>query len=203
MNILVVAPHPDDEAIGCGGTLCVHASKGDRIRAVFLTSGELGIFGVAMNEVWRIREREARAAAKILGIAHLAFLHCGDGSLNQEIENVAAGLRAEIEKEPPHIIYLPHELEWHPDHKASIAIVRAALEEGAKTELRAYEIWTPLPDYHHVQDISAVMERKLEALRAHDSQMKQWPYDRAIIGLNQYRGAMAGRCPYAEVFRVL
>jgi LmbE family N-acetylglucosaminyl deacetylase len=69
--------------------------------------------------------------------------------------------------------------------------------------LLGYEVWTPLSEYNEVQDISAVMERKLEAVRCHRSQMGEYHYERAVRGLNEYRGVMAGRCRYAEVFRRL
>jgi len=79
------------------------------------------------------------------------------------------------------------------------AAVRAA---GIPTpELRAYEVWTPLAGYNHVEDISAVMSQKLRALRAHRSQLKEFDYARAVTGLNQFRGELAARCRYAEVFQ--
>ena len=65
MNVLVVAPHPDDETIGCGGTLCLHQQRGDRVVVVFLTSGELGLKHLPPQEAWTIREKEANAAARI------------------------------------------------------------------------------------------------------------------------------------------
>jgi LmbE family N-acetylglucosaminyl deacetylase len=54
-----------------------------------------------------------------------------------------------------------------------------------------------------VEDITSVIAQKLQAVRAHRSQLKEFNYARAIKGLNQYRGIMAGKCPYAEVFQVL
>ena len=69
MNVLVVAPHPDDESIGCGGTICLHAGRGDRVAAVFLTSGECGLSDMPKLEATRMREREAEEAAGILGIS--------------------------------------------------------------------------------------------------------------------------------------
>ena len=65
MNVLVVVPHPDDESIGCGGTICLHAARGDRVAAVFLTSGELGLRKLPQEKAWRVREREAEKAAEI------------------------------------------------------------------------------------------------------------------------------------------
>jgi hypothetical protein len=67
----------------------------------------------------------------------------------------------------------------------------------------AYEVWTPLSEYDEVKDISAVMDRKLEAIRCYCSQLGQFQYERAVRGLNEYRGALAGRCQYAEVFRLM
>ena len=55
-NILVIAPDPDDESIGCGGTLCRYTAHGDRVTAVFLSSGELGLEHLPREEAWRIRE---------------------------------------------------------------------------------------------------------------------------------------------------
>ena len=58
-RVLVVSPHPDDEAIGCGGTLCKHVLAGDSTRIVFLTSGEQGGHGRPVEETIRLREHEA------------------------------------------------------------------------------------------------------------------------------------------------
>jgi LmbE family N-acetylglucosaminyl deacetylase len=100
------------------------------------------------------------------------------------------------------LIYLPHEHEWHPDHKAALPIVRAAFKETSSVPptLRLYEVWTPLTAYDQVEDISAVMPRKLRALRAHKSQLHEFDYVQAVSGLNQFRGALAARRPFAEVF---
>ena len=67
-------------------------------------------------------------------------------------------------------------------------------------ELRCYEIWTPLQQPNEALDITMVWDRKLAAARAHASQMSQWPYERAVAGLNQYRSAMSGKIGYAEAF---
>lgn len=165
MNILVLAPHPDDESLGCGGTLCRHAAKGDRVVAVFLTSGELGLKHLPREQAWAIREREANAAARILGLAAVEFLRQPDWSVGEHVAETARALRPLLEREVPRLIYLPHPNEWHPDHRASLPVLRAALRRRRipAPELRGYEIWTPLAEYDHVEDITAVMPRKLRA----------------------------------------
>jgi LmbE family N-acetylglucosaminyl deacetylase len=202
MKVLVIAPHPDDECIGCGGAICRHVERGDFVAVVFLTSGELGLKEFPAEEVRQIREAEARRAAKILGIAELHFLRCRDGFLSEEIDAAAEKLSPLLKNFAPELIYLPHENEWHPDHKASLPIVRAALFRAriSPPQLRAYEVWTPLSEYDIVENIDAQMPKKLHALRAHKSQVAGWDYPRAIRGLNEYRGVMAGRCRFAEVF---
>src|SRR5215211_273893 len=154
MNVLVVAPHPDDEAIGCGGAICLHAACGARVTAVFLTSGELGLKHLPREEAWRAREAEAEAAAAVLGVARLAFLRGPDWTLGDHADEVAAALRAIVEEEGPHLVYLPHESDEHPDHRAAPPIVRTALRGRAAPALLAYEVWTPLSSYDEVKDVS-------------------------------------------------
>ena len=72
--------------------------------------------------------------------------------------------------------------------------------EEQPTSLLTYEVWTPLTDYNHVEDITPVMSRKVKAIRSYGSQLKAFRYDRAVRGLNQYRGVLAARSTYAEVF---
>jgi LmbE family N-acetylglucosaminyl deacetylase len=201
MNVLVIAPHPDDESIGCGGAVCLHVKRGDRVAAVFLTSGELGLKQFARKEAWKIREGEAREAAKILGVSELLFLRKRDWFLNEQIQESATALRPILQAQAPQLVYFPHEREWHPDHKAALPILRMALKHSGLTpKLRAYEIWTPLAEFDQVENISAMMPRKLRAIRSHRSQLNEFPYDRAIVGLNQYRGVMAAKARFAEVF---
>src|SRR5262245_53820246 len=111
MNVLVLAPHPDDETIGCGGALCLHAAKGDRVVVTFLTSGELGLKHLPREEAWKIREGEAQAAAKILGVHELMFLRCRDWDLGEDLSQAVERLRPILERERPDLIYLPHLLE--------------------------------------------------------------------------------------------
>lgn len=192
MNVLVLAPHPDDEAIGCGGALCLHADKGDPITVVFLTSGELGLKDLPREEAWKIREAEARAAAKILGVQDLIFLRCPDSELQGELP-----LASVVESAAPELIYLPHAQEWHADHKAAAQLADAMPKSA---ELLFYEIWTPIQQPQHLVDITAVWDRKMAAVQAHASQLRQWPYERAVHGLNEYRAAMSGRDGYAEAY---
>ncbi len=204
MNIVVIAPHPDDEAIGCGGALCLHAGRCDRVVTVFLTSGELGLKHLPREKAWAIREDEARAAGKILGVAELSFLRQPDWTLGEHRKAAAAALRPILLDESPSLIYLPHPGEWHPDHQAAWPILRAALGAlPAVPKLRGYEVWTPLSAYDEVEDISFLMDRKLRAVRAHGSQMREFDYAPAVKGLNQFRGVMAARTRYAEVFQLL
>lgn len=205
MNVLVIAPHPDDEAIGCGGTIGKHTARGDRVCAVFLTSGELGLKQLPREKAWATREAEAKRAAKILGISQLEFLRLPDWCSGDHVKEGAHLLAPLLLREQPETIYLPHPLEWHPDHKAAWLILRATLRKAklSQTNLLGYEVWTPISEHDSVEDISGTMSLKLRALRAHRSQLKEFDYVRAVRGLNEYRGAMAGRCRYAEVFQTL
>ncbi len=202
MNVLVIAPHPDDEAIGCGGTLLIHAARGDRVGVVFLTSGELGIEHLPPDEARRLREDEAARAAEILKIAAVKFLRLPDWSVGEHADEAVSQILPIITAETPGIIYLPHAADAHPDHRATLPIMRAVLKKtGATPELRGYEIWTPMAKFDEVEDITATMRDKLRAVRCHRSQLAAFRYDRAVRGLAQYRAALSKTGRYAEVFQ--
>jgi len=205
MTVLVLSPHPDDETIGCGGSLRLHAQAGERIIVVFLTSGELGLKHLPRDEAWRVRENEAARAGNILGWSSSVFLHYPDWQVADHAPRVIDDLVPILETEQPSLLYVPHPGDLHPDHQAVWSIVRQALSARncPLPEIRGYEIWTPLSSHDYVQDITPVMPRKLRALRAYPSQLTEFDYAQAVRGLNQYRGALAGKCRYAEVFQAL
>jgi len=203
MNVLVIAPHPDDETIGCGGAVRRHARQGDRVSVVFLTSGELGLKELPREKAWAVREREAKAAAKILGIRQLHFLRLPDWFVGDSLKAGARLLGRLLVAEEAQLIYVPHEAEWHPDHQAALPLLRLAFQADRMRvpELRAYEVWTPLAAHDQVENISEQMRWKLKALRAYRSQLEAFNYERAVRGLNAFRGELAAKCRYAEVFR--
>ena len=201
MNVLVVAPHPDDESIGCGGALCVHADDGAAVSAVFMTSGEAGLASMPAYEARRLREAEAVSAAEILGIARLEFLRLPDWSLGEHTDAAVENLTALLDAAQPDIIYVPNPKDAHPDHRAAAVAVHDAVSRwhGAP-QLLAYEVWTPLGAYDTVVDVSAHMDRKLAAIRCHRSQLTKVDFVRATRALNDYRGAIDARYEFAEVF---
>jgi LmbE family N-acetylglucosaminyl deacetylase len=204
-RVLVLSPHPDDEAVGCGGALCIHRAEGAVLRAVFLTSGERGGHGRAPAETARLREEEAQAAAHILGLEQVDFWRQPDGAL-RATHALADRLRTLLANWQPDVLYVTHEHEMHPDHRAAARLVCRALSGApplpARPAVLMYEVWTPLQRMDEIVDISPWIEAKLAAVRAHQSQCAVLRFDEAVQGLNRYRGEMHSwpGGDYAEVF---
>ena len=205
MSILVISPHPDDESIGMGGTIRKHVTEGDTVDIIFLTSGEKGGHGRNEEETMRIREKEARKAAKILEINSVEFWKQPDGKCEANIANIermAAKLRVFL----PAIIYVTHEGEQHPDHRAAAEIVMQAVTALRKNErplVYMYEVWTPLSALDYIVDISEYVPIKRKAIKAHKSQCNNLKFHVSAMALNRYRGEMHSwpGGDYAEVFK--
>ena len=204
-RVLVLSPHPDDETIGCGGTLCQHVSAGDAVEVVFLTSGEQGGHGRSPDEMRRVREAEARRAARILGIEKLEFWRERDGALRASA-GVVKRLRCKLRKSRPHLIYLPHNREAHPDHRAVARILLAAMRgskgRASAAGIRMFEVWTPMQRMDEIVDVSPFIRTKIAAIKAYRSQCRVLKFDEAMLGLARYRGEMHSwpGGDYAEVF---
>ena len=202
-RVLVLSPHPDDEAIGCGGTILRHVAQGDDVRVVFLTSGEKGGHGRSEAETMRVREREAGEAAKILGLHHLEFWREPDNALRATTAAIDR-LRKTLVSFRPHTVYLPHDKETHTDHRASVRLLRQALRAVTvkRPDVLMFEVWTPTQQLDEIVDISPYLETKLRAVRAYRSQCAVMGFVAAVRGLNRYRGEMHSwpGGDYAEVF---
>lgn len=207
-RVLMLSPHPDDESISCGGTLRDHVVRGDLVRVIFLTSGEGGGHGIPPNKTALIREREAETAAAILGIADIDFWRQPDGGLRMT-QPLVSRLVQVLECWRPELLYVTHDREMHPDHRAAARLVRQALrhDQASMTNVKVLmsEVWTPLQRIDHVVDITPHLHIKLAAIQAHASQCAVMRFDDAACGLSRYRGAMHSwyGVKHAEVFAAL
>lgn len=202
-RILVLAPHPDDESIGCGGTLLQHAKQRDKVHVVFLTSGEKGGHGRSAAETIRVRENEARTATKILGVGKIEFWHLPDGAVRPTRAAIEQ-LQKKLMQFRPDKIYVTHDREMHPDHRGAVRLLRRALAgaTGKLPDVLGYEVWTPIQKLSEITDISPFMEKKLRAVKTYRSQCAVVGFVEAVRGLNRYRGEMHSwpGGDYAEVF---
>ena len=205
-RVLVVAPHPDDEAIGPGATLVLHHQLGDAVDALFVTSGVHGDNRGRLpdDEYVALRRREAQAAAAALGIGRTDFWDYPDGMVVTEgdLAAVVARLAAHVLATRPAVIYAPHPGEQHSDHHfVSLAVQRAvAAAKNAAPRVLGYEVWSPLqPDW--AVDVAAVYDTKLAAIRCYKSQLELNDIPRAVDGLNRYRAVLLPPGgAYAEAF---
>ncbi len=213
-RILVAAPHPDDEWIGCGGSLLKHIRGGNPVTVVYMTSGEAGGLGRTREALAAVREAEARDAAAFAGITDLIFLGNPDGYLAYDRSNLVALVEI-LRRIRPDVLYIPHARETHPDHAVThrlwVETCRRARgpwfsecpgDPWPVGTILCYEVWTPLTEIPCVEDISAFMDLKLAALRRHRSQLDGIPYDEAVAGLNRFRGITTGKGRFCECFAV-
>ncbi len=215
MNILVFSPHPDDDIIGCGGSIVKHVKNKHLIKIVYMTNGDAGDLKYSKNEMADIRKKEITDAKAILGFDETIFLNLEDGYIEYETKTINK-LTQIIRENKPDIIYFPHELESHRDHSNTYILVNEAIKRAAMNSFQeiigepwyvpivlCYEVWTPIQEINYVEDITAEINIKLEALKKHSSQLDNVAYDQAIRGLNRYRGAMTGMGEFAECFKML
>jgi LmbE family N-acetylglucosaminyl deacetylase len=201
--VLVLAPHPDDETIGCGGAILLHRRRGDEVKVVFVTDGAAGDprrFYRGRDYV-AVRRREARRAARVLGVGSLEFWKHPDGALAGS-PGLPGQLKDLLSRERPDIVYLPFAGDAHPDHQALAKAYKKAVGRSRSRALECrYEIWSMMRRVR-VADISAVFEKKLEALRQYRSQLRCCDYLERITRLNSARALFLPRSRRAEAFEL-
>lgn len=200
-RILALAPHFDDAAIGCGGTLHKHSVSGDKVTTVYITDGSKGIPSIKNKEkILQIRSKEARNAMDLLGVKNIVLLNQSECKIKIN-KIVIKKLSSIIKKINPDLIYLPWFLDNHMDHIATNKLLYKCFKlNNFDFNVCAYEVWTPLiPNL--IVDIGPVINIKKKAISCFKSQIKQIDYLSTTMGINKYRSCynLLGKS-YAEVF---
>lgn len=152
-RIIVFAPHPDDETLGCGGTIAKRLFEGYDVLIVIMTDGRhafskvLNIYtNPAPEELKEIRKEEVKRATKILGVPeeNLIFLDFEDGTLNSHEKQVEEKVAEILEKNSHVEVYLPCKQDCHPDHHLTNRVVKKSIQKlGISTQKYHYSI-TPM-----------------------------------------------------------
>ena len=200
-RVLVFAPHPDDECIGCAGTLALLSQNPDiEICVVLVTNGDGGQHSPE-PQMSSIRIEEMRQALKVLGIHQLQTLGFQDGRFLSD-KALSSALGSVIQSYQPNWVFAPSPMDYHKDHLlVSHAVTQVCQSYVCVEQLIYLESWTPLPATHIV-DITGVMDLKMKALREHQTALKYGDYARAVEGLNAFRGLYLGFDRFAEAFVV-
>ena len=163
---LVLAPHPDDETIGCGGTAALLVGGGATVTVVIASSGEMSVaVGGDALEVARRRREEAAAACGLLGTSQPIFLGLPDGGLMANRAMLSSRIRQLLLDRRPTVVFAPWPLDAHPDHIAVAAALADALD-GSDLEVWGYEVWGALTP-NRIVDVTSVWPIKEAALRCH------------------------------------
>ena len=216
MKVLVIAPHPDDEILGVGGTIAKRAAVGDEVTVCICTKGVHPMFD---QKIIKAGRDEARKAHTYLGVSETIFLDLPAAELDSlPMTDIVGRLENVVCETLPDEIFIPHHGDIHNDHKAISAAAMVALRpKRFKKPVRilSYEVssetgWdTPTPENafspNVYEDITDTIGKKLDAVLIYRSQAEQWPGARsagAVEALAKYRGSTV--CiPYAEAFQLV
>lgn len=192
-SVVVLAPHPDDEVFGCGGTLVQMQASGASISEIVLTSGDRA--GEAA-----VRELESLAAGRVLGLPAPEFWRLPDrgvvvsAALVSRLVNVLQAQKADM-------LLAPSPWEIHPDHRAACQLAQQAVARlSGELRLGFFEIGVPLRP-NCLSDITSVVDRKREAMRCFASQMALQNYADQVLALNRFRSyTLPPDVTHAEAF---
>lgn len=236
-SAMAIFAHPDDAEFTVAGTIAKWTRGGCEVALVVITSGNAGTHDPAysLESLARTREEEGRAAARVLGVKDVVFLHHDDCALQPTLD-LRRELVREIRRFRPEAVICGDPQAWfyddtyinHPDHRAAGTAAIEAVFPAAEMEL----LWPGEGAAHQVQavyissthspniwiDITETIDTKIEALRAHASQLSGWDpsgrireWGRKEAEMARARSTSAGNgdpgsespTEYAEGFRVI
>lgn len=216
MNVLVIAPHMDDEVLGCGGTIARHVRSKDNLFVCFVAHRIYNHqFDKEKNE---IEKQHAIDAQRALGYKDLAFFELGDERLDASVQDIIIPLEKYVDKIKPNIVYIPFNGDNNQDHRAVFDACRVVLRPSATPLIERVYIYEvpssteqspPLPEYaflpNYYVDITEYFDKKITAFKCYKTEKRGYPHPRseeALKVLAQKRGTEIG-FKLAEAFMIL
>jgi LmbE family N-acetylglucosaminyl deacetylase len=206
-SVLVVAAHPDDEVLGCGGTIARHVQMGDTVHVVIAGEGLMSRAGARRTDL-EDHKKAARQANEILGVKTLTLHDFPDNRFDSvDRLDITQFLETHVQKHAPEIVYTHHWADLNHDHiRLSECVLTACrpIPDRAVRRILCFEVlsstgWRgPRPesfDPNWFVDISEALSVKVAALDAYAGEMRDFPHARsqeAVVHLARSRGAMAG-----------
>lgn len=208
-RILCVAAHPDDESLGCGGTLAKHVRAGDTVMVVTLADGASSRTALPATDVQR--RRECLAALATLGVTQNAFGDWPDNRFDAvPLLKIVRDIEQSISLFQPSIVYTHWIGDLNVDHRVTHNAVNVACrpQPGCVVKKLYYfevpcsTLWAGGFSPNYYVDIGETMQIKLDACQAYASEMRPSPHPRSMMGIGNlavYRGSAVG-IPAAEAF---
>jgi len=196
-KILVVASHPDDEILGCGGTIAKLSKSGNIVKTIILTKGISSRFDSNKNEIIKLQDKlnkSSKAANKVIGVKNLKFFDLPDNQFdNNSLLSLTKVIEKEIKNFKPNIIFTHFINDLNIDHQyTSRAVLTAARPQTKNSvdQILFFEI-NSSTDYqinsnglqfmpNYFVDISKTVKLKKKALEIYKSEMKKYPHSRSI-----------------------
>ncbi len=222
-TILVIAAHPDDEVLGCGGTILKHTENGDKVHILILAEGitsrqkkrDRSLVNLELNKL----KSSTDQVSNLLNITSFELLDFPDNRLDSiDILEIIKKIEEKIDILSPSIIYTHHNGDLNIDHKlinqAVITACRPIKKNNNVKKIYSFEIPSSTdwqlnnnnnfkPNYF--VDITNQLEKKIKAMEFYESELKDWPHSRSKKGIESFaniRGMQSG-FKAAESFMLL
>jgi len=213
LKILIIAAHPDDEVLGCGGSIAKWSKDGNEVHVLIMaegaTSRDKHRDRVARKKELSHLAQSAKKAGEILGVQFIELMDYPDNRMDSiDLLDVVKSIEEHIEKIKPEVVITHHSGDLNVDHQIiHKAVMTACRPQPGSTVKRILSFEVPsatgwesstmkspfIPNWF--EDISQTLQLKIEALEAYDSEMRDWPHARSIkniVSLARYRGSLVG-----------
>lgn len=215
-KVLIIAPHMDDEVLGCGGVIAKHKDSGDKVSVIFVAHR---VYNHRFNDKRNnIEKTHAIKAKKVLGYDEVIFLDLPDERLDVAVQDIIIPIEKHFDKIRPDTVYIPFSSDNNQDHRAVFNAVRVVLRPSATPfvdKIYMYEVPSsteqspPLPENlfypNYYVNIGNRIEQKTSALKCYETETRSFPHARSEQGLMvlaMKRGMEIG-FEYAEAFMIL